>query len=84
MAIADYLEAKKQKGMVGLTNLIKVGKTVADVATGNWVGAIANWAPDIAKSVGDAKGMFDKWKAGQRTPGYVDTSRSPGGGWWGR
>ena len=69
MAIAEYLQAKREKGMGDFMNLLKtgfkVGKTVANVATGNYIGAVATWAPDIAKSLGDAQGMFDKWKQGR-------------------
>ena len=71
--------------LVGVVKTVgKVGTSVARAAAGDWVGAVGMWVPELAKSAGDAKAMFDKWKAGQRTPSYVDTSNSPGQGWWGR
>jgi hypothetical protein len=86
MAIAEYLKEKREKGMGDFMNVLKtglkVGKTVANVATGNWVGAVATWVPDIAKSMGEAMGFFEKWKAGQAAGNVNTASPSYDMDWW--
>jgi len=69
MSVAEYYANKKQKGMEDFMGFmktgVKAGVSVARAAAGDWVGAVGMWVPDIAKSLGDAKGMFDKWQAGR-------------------
>lgn len=65
MTIAESSKAQKQKGLDDLMKFlqtgVKVGKTVFDVATGNYIGAAANWIPQ-AKDAKSAFDIFQKWK----------------------
>ena len=86
MTISEYSKQRQQKGMNDLAGVVKTGVkagvSIARAVAGDWVGAVGMWVPDIAKSVGDAKGMFDKWKAGQAASRVPTSSPSYSMDWW--
>lgn len=86
MGVAEYYADKKQKGMEDFMGFlktgVKAGVSVARAASGDILGAVGMWVPDIAKSLGDAKGMFDKWQAGRAGTQVPTSSPSYSLDWW--